>query len=683
MSRVVPRWSLFTFALLAAVAPLVIGCGGSSTGQKGTPNNEDLAVTYFSHTARTDVYRNSVLELRFTAPVKWKSATNRTIRVLTGPNLLTPEAGALQVDGNIVYFYPTRTHEAFHRDGRNLPGKSILPDKPFGFESLANYQLFIPGPPTLKTLQNKAGRSIVKGYFSSFQTSELYEPELEPPWYIGIDGTGQLGFSPPMKFDETLQEWVVPYDAQILIQFNEVIDPASMDPGTSVLVQNQDVLDSFGRPIDVPGTLKPSRDATMYSFVPSFHFGTGPYRIAVTLTLDIKDLAGNPLANPRTIYFKTEFNPDVNTIAVLSEPFDTNVSEDVTNTTAEWNTTREGWLVGGDITTTVITPFDNAYAHDGVNAVRHGYGNNIPFTTNPATGTTIPLVSKDGTAFCSAWPSGVHLQSSYTRDDIGSPGAITEIAWGPATNALFASTYPNIQIRLGHTKDTAGVISTIFADNFKDGQPLPHFNGLYDLPQRADIAPGDPFGGYWPFPALSTPFDYNGDNGLLMDYQVDGAPDCQQLRFWFFGVAGNPANPGIRQIVANSKSGGIDNMTGGGQPLVYDMQFTKRRRLTYAQSLFYDTARATPDYGQVILSPPQQPGGASFILEFQGADGMPDPQDPTKIVEDPSTLTPWSSSIDVSDGKRLIRFRITLIANLNSDTLAAFQSIQIPFQFKP
>ncbi|MHC4860386.1 MAG: Ig-like domain-containing domain, partial [Planctomycetota bacterium] len=680
MSRVVPRWSLFALAIVFAA--LLVSCGGHSGGSKGKPNNEDLAVTYFSHGGRTDVYRNDVLEVRFTAPIKWKSISDRTFRVLTGPNLLTPEAGALELDGNRILFHANRTNEGYHRDGRDDPGQSIPPDKPFGLESLSNYQIFIPGPPDLKTLQNKAGRPIVKSFFSSFQTSDLYIPELEPPEFIGIDGTGQLGFIPDLIFDDVIQEWVVAFDAQVVLQFSEVIDPATMDPGSTLLVRNEDVLDGLGRPIEVPGTLKPSRDGTRYFFVPSFHYGTGPYRISVTMTLGIQDLAGNPLANPRTLLFKTEFNPDVNTVAVISEKFEDNAFEDVPNTTAEWNTTREDWLVGGDITTTVVTPFDTGYVHNGTNAVRHGYGNNIPFTNNPAVGTTIPLVAKDITNFCSGWPNGVHAQSTYTMDDIGAPGAITEIAWGPATNALFAATHPNLQIRLGHTKDTAGVISSTFADNFKDGVPLPNFDGLYDLPQRADIDPQDPFGGYWPFPTLSTPFDFNGENGLLMDYAVDGAADCQQLRFWFFGVPGNPANPGVRQIVANTKTGASDTSTGGGQPLVYDMQLTKRRRLTIAQSLYYDSAREQPDYGQPILSPPQQAGGASFILEFQGADGMPDPVT-GNIVADPSTETPWSSSIDVSDGKRFIRFRFTLIANLNSDTVAAFQTVQIPFQFKP
>ena len=161
---------------------------------------------------------------------------------------------------------------------------------------------------------------------------------------------------------------------QTLANINGIIDLLQQDnPGVTVIVKNLSVLDYLGRPIDVPGTLRSSTDGLRYYFSPSFHYGTGPYVIEVTTTFDIRDLAGNPLGNPATMLFTTEFNPDVNTIAVLSEPFDTNNFEDPPNTNAEWNTTREGWLVGGDITTTIVTPFDNAYAHDFMNEW-HGGG---------------------------------------------------------------------------------------------------------------------------------------------------------------------------------------------------------------------------------------------------------------------------------------------------------------------
>jgi hypothetical protein len=281
-----------------------------------------------------------------------------------------------------------------------------------------------------------------------------------------------------------------------------------------------------------------------------------------------------------------------------------------------------------------------------------------------------PLVSEQGNTACPAWPTGCRLQVSYTASDIGEPGAITELYWGPSSNALFAATHSNIKIRLGHTKSTEGVIAGYFEENFENGLPLPHYDGLYDIPQRADVDPQNPQGGFWPYPELTSPFEFNGENGLLVGFQVQPAADCQLLRYWFHGTgAAFPGYPGIRNIIAKEWDADADDVTGGGQPLVFDMEFLKKRRTTKAQSKFYDTERTAPDFATPNLSPSSQPGGASYKMEWQGAD---DPGDDL-------TYTPWASTIDIADGKRYIRFRVDLISNLNSNTVARFDEIRIPF----
>jgi hypothetical protein len=242
-------------------------------------------------------------------------------------------------------------------------------------------------------------------------------------------------------------------------------------------------------------------------------------------------------------------------------------------------------------------------------------------------------------------------------------------------------------MRLGHTSDAAGVLTSKFEENFKDGMPNPHYDGPYYLPQDANvnISPGinTDLPDHWAWPKLTTPFDYNGTNGFFMDFQMDSANDCQIMRAWFFGIPGNPANPGSRNIVAKSKDAQIDNFTGGGQPLVYDLGLKLRRRLTHAQSKFYDSAQEQPNWAAAIISPTAQPGGASYTIEWQGAHGMPDPKFPTRIVPDPLTYTPWSGSTDIADNHRFLRFKILLIANLNSDTVTKFDKIQMPFSFRP
>ena len=60
---------------------------------------------------------HQLLEVRFTAPVAPGSVSNRTFRMLTGPTLSTPHNGAAIVDGNRIYFDPTRSQDVYDRDG--------------------------------------------------------------------------------------------------------------------------------------------------------------------------------------------------------------------------------------------------------------------------------------------------------------------------------------------------------------------------------------------------------------------------------------------------------------------------------------------------------------------------------------------------------------------------------------
>jgi len=518
-------------------------------------------------------------------------------------------------------------------------------------------------------------KPIVSQYFASFTTSDDYAPELDQPRFVGIGGSGQLGFIPEKNPDGS-----VDYNAQIVLEFDEPILQASMNPGVTVLVQNEDVLDFLGRPIPIPGTLKPSNDGLRYFFTPSFHYGTGPYRISVTLTLGITDLARNPIENPKQLFFVTKFQPDVDTISNITEEFTTNTFEDkdpsITDR-AEWNSVREGWLLGGEITTAqVVVHYDG----DGIN------------TRNLLV--DFPLVSVNATNACPrAWPDGCRVMMSYKPNtDLGGVvGAVTKIYWGPDSSALFAATHDNIQIRLGHVKTANAVLGKKFDDNFAGGVPLPHYDGSYVIPQDANVnvPPGTntDITNHWAWPTLTTPFDYNGVDGMIVDFQMDAAADCQTMRVWFHGLATAPDYVGIRSLLGLTKTAPQSNFPDtfypDGYPMIYDSAFVFRRRLTYAQSKWYDTAQGSPNYGEPILNPPVQSGGANFPIEFQGADGMPHPTFPSFIIPDPVTFTPWSANIDIADFHRFIRFKITLIANLNSETVAEFDKVQMPFSFRP
>ncbi|MEN8151689.1 MAG: Ig-like domain-containing protein, partial [Planctomycetota bacterium] len=468
---------------------------------------------------------------------------------------------------------------------------------------------------------------------------------------------------------------LVEYDAKILIEFSEAIHPATLDLGGTIEVVNLDVVDHLGRPIPIPGTLTPSLDGRLWTFTPSFHYGTGPWDIQVLLTTGIEDRAGNALVKPVALVFRTRENPDVDTVHSLLEEFDTNHQEDMAATTAEWNTTTGGELTGGAITTNVVTI---AYSP-------------IQGTSNKIL-TDFPLGSATVKTACpTAWANGCRVMMSYTASDIGVAGAITEVYWGPASNALFAATHDNVKIRIGHGRNANGALSKKFDGNWAGGQaPAPAYDGVYKIPQDADvnIAPGTltAVANHWAYPKLTTPFEYDGQSALLLDIAVDAAADCQTHRVWFHGTGpAGPGWPGIRLLVGDSKTAtenfNVDANYPDGYPMVPDTALVIRRRKTEARSRFYDSAQPSPDWAEPILSPSVQPGGATFTLEWQGAPGMPHPTLPYMTVADESQATHWSTDIDVADGHRFVRFRVKFVANLNSETVPHFRRISMPFSF--
>ena len=163
----------------------------------------------------------------------------------------------------------------------------------------------------------------------------------------------------------------------------------------------------------------------------------------------------------------------------------------------------------------------------------------------------------------------------------------------------------------------------------------------------------------------------------MIDFQVSPADNCQSTRGWFWGLFAG--GPGKRNIIATDRDATVDDYTGGGQPWIADMQFTLRRSVTVGQSKYYNTAQPAPHYSNPIVTPSSQLGGAAVTLEVQGADGMLDSRG--RLVPDPMTETTWSTNIDVADSKQFIRFRFTMYANLNSDTVPRINQVQFPYEF--
>ena len=61
---------------------------------------------------------------------------------------------------------------------------------------------------------------------------------------------------------------------------------------------------------------------------------------------------------------------------------------------------------------------------------------------------------------------------------------------------------------------------------------------------------------------------------------------------------------------------------------------------------------------------------------------MPDPDQPGKVIVNAEAATAWSADIDVADGYRFIRYRVTLIADLDSETVPHLLRIEMPFSYE-
>ncbi len=627
-----------------------------------------LYLSSFLQDGRTDVRRNEQLVFKFTALLRTGSLENRTVQIAAvTPSGVRPARGALRAKGTKVFFDPTRTQRNFD-ESRKKNSTVTDKDNPTGFEAFQDYTILLPAAPELNTLQNKRRDPLRQEFTSNFRTNGTYDdPVAGQPQFIGDFGTGKLGFDPPRSGSTGL----VDEDAIVVFEFSEPIDINTLDPSSSVTVERI----AIGEP--VPGFIRLDPldgSGRRFQFVPSLGFGSDEvnssgWDIVVRLTTSVKDLAGNPLKRPVEFpVFRTRFVPGKPSSSILSEGFDDQTRQDPLSILegAEWDTLEEGFLLGG-----VPTTFPNV---------------DVQYTT-ASTGTAIvrtrvaePLVAEavpaSGGGGCATVPQGSRTQMLYIPADIGAEAAVVGVGWGPSSNALFAATYPDIELRLGHTS-----VATLGSDwdaNVNLGSPLLVYQGDYHVPQALDIFPGGVDMGYWDWPTFTSVFEYNGFNNFVFDAKAPGGNNCQILRVGFVPAGVTFAN---RRAVSRNAESPTADFGLGADKVIYDIRLKKRRRTTRATSNFIELASDNPVLAAPILSPPGQSGGVDVLLELDGAHGKSDPFNPGGFIADASTATGWTSDATKIDGHRFVRFRVTMVANLTTNQTARVSSIQVPYQF--
>lgn len=671
-----------TQGIVAGVVAATVAFGaaaGTAEAKRRRPADpslygKPLLLTAFLQQGRTDVRRNEPLTFKFSSILQKGSVDSRALRVqeVTGSGL-RPATGALIVRNNIVTFDPTRTQRNYDAS-KKKNSTTTDKDNPAGFAAFQDYEVTIPGPPEFHVLKNSRGEGIQQPYQSDFRSNATYtDPVAGQPIFIGASGNGQLGFDPPRSGSTGL----VDEDAIIILEFSEPIQIDTLDPSTTVLVRRVTV-NEF-----VPGYIRMDpndRSGRRFHFVPSLGFGSDEpnkqgWDIEVSLLQGITDLAGNSLKRPYTApLFRTRYVAGKPSSSIVNESFTNQLKMDPVTVTdgAEWNTTEKGALRGGVPT---------SYADRNVIYTSALVGS----PTVVRTRVNEPLVSTATGPGCNARPQGSRAQMLYVPNDVGVAAAITGVGWGPSSNALFGSTHPDVLLQFGHS--SLNSIGKDFAANTNVGNPVKVYEGPYTIPQAKNIKTTDPTDatgvspdptatGFWLWPTLTTPFEWNGVNNLVFDAAVQPGNTCQILRIAF--IPAGIAFPNRRAVTNNfqGQSGDFANDT-----VVYDIQFKKRRRTTYATSRFYELASDAPVFATPIVSPVGQPGGVQVIIEVEGAQGKPDPLNPGGFIPDTTRSTGWTTVISEINGYRFFRFRATMVSNLITGQTARITSLQFPYQF--
>jgi Big-like domain-containing protein len=639
---------------------LLAACGGGGGGGDADEDSKDLVLVKFSlidvadnptgASGTTNAYRNNRLRFTFSEEVDASSVSDRTIQIgiPSGTSLFLTAKGRFETDGNVVIFDPRVT--------------VIGEPHPFGFEADSVYSVTVKGLPETKTIQSPGGDQVMSTFTTSFTTTDLYLPDhdqpeitvISPPALDANQVAHLLGQTPEERNIENdasrdldglgqpiigtgvwEQVWV-PSSGDVVLEFSEAVNPATFDPDMSFMVTNTD------RGREVLGVFRYSDDAKTVTFRPTFGFGRGPYVIRVDVTVDLTDLAGNPIANPQQWFFLSEYDPTAVNEGVMEEYFDDNLYEDTNFTPpgaegiADWNpVTAPGTLAStfGNTSTTVPTP-----------SAPFGSGNCIPMG--------------GGGTWDSYWG-----QLWYSSAAVGSAGTISGYKYFMYSNSSSSGlVYKGLTVTIGHAKGTSCPFATnnLRASHFT-GTPVTAINNhpSWTLPS---IPTGTPI----PFPKFTGSFGYNGTSNLIVDICKDSA---SFNTYW--SVASGNQN-GARAY-GTPKTG--TTTMGTGVPYMMQCVIDFRTEDSMAQSMWFKMDSQDPIFLDPIINPTEQPAGTETAVMFEGAVGDGNGQ------VDPTSATGYVDDVEDLDGHEYLRFRAAFTANLGTGVGPKLEDIVIPYIF--
>ena len=685
-------------AFLLGLSTLV-ACGAGNNETKASNDPVEIVLVRMEPAdGESSVPRNRVVRLYFNTLVLPNSVTDQSIQLRTGGTFQTRPEGSFLVNGEIVEFDPTVTRAG----GPNAAGF------PAGGQIQVIVPILTPGStePANNFVQNVEGNPVTTSAGDNtivFTTgSGWIDPVSGPPGVLGLE------FTPAPN----TANQVSPY-AAVTVIFDEPMNPSSILLGNNIfLTNNTDTsnLYQFG----VPSITFADGSLTRFTFDPVFGFGQGPFNVKVNFidplnpgdfeTVDLPtDLGGNLVGNFTFLAtFDTQFDPSLLNTGLLIENFVDPLKRDPANTDAVWGDDSEFpfSLISQPISTRteqldVVTIANFGDLQTDID--------NLPLATptrpignEDYCATTNPLVGPDLPIFSQSQPptaDGRRRMNLYRAGEIAGNGTITRMAWGPDSDAIFASTYGGTRVNVGHHKaDTPLTNAGMFQQFDVDGYVTVAGPLTYRVDQAANLGGVNLQDGYFDWPDMQTFFDYDGENDLLVDVeamegttwnavrtflaviQVPGWPvtcDCVTI---FAGACNVRPGAPFRQADSTHDSDILNPQpspaTANPAPFVDIMEFDLAKLRSDAQSLWYDSLVDEPDYLTPIFVPVVQPGGSTIDMAWSGSTDS--------ITED----VPFSPNINAVDGFRYIRFSVILRSNIFTLARPRIENLQIPYTFE-
>jgi len=731
-------------AILAGAAGVALtGCGGGGGGGAAKPMVlveflfVDRSLQPSFPTGVQALPRNAQIVFQFSELVDPTSVNPQTISIRYGPQFQSVPLGSFSIDGSKVIFDPTVTQQG-------TPNPFGLDPVTQYHVSLPSYHVSndvvqnLDNDPLLTTFLSNFTTS--DGYLRELVPPTILSIDFVPgrdPFTKQVKGDSIV----KLTFSEAMDPSSFALGAGTGPTVSDTIDIRYRDLTPNPNANNPTAFAIGGvENVAIPGRFTHDPSATVYFFKPLFSFGSGltNYDFAISIFQGLRDLSGNTIVNPGSFGPYVCDGTGIPIGKTLSEGFDLVVDRDPTPglNTGDWGVTVASELDGAAITTNraIISGWRETVKRNA------GQYNGV---IDPLIGAK---VNQYVTGLNPPTTEGRRTMYAFNDDEVGKNGTITTIAWGPDSNATFAAKYPDIVLRLGFQKTSTISLSTSFGGNYA-GSPLVVYKGAYSVAQKKNVGnvetpvpPNSPIGnfgctqpvptngdlqclfmftGYYDYPALTSYFDWDegdtavtGDSVLLLDVSVQEGDTWQQIRNWY-GVTA--PNSGIlingypkRRLLSTYEAddpnppesffAGILNP----EPSVSDTSFTLTKRISRAQTCFYTPLPGDPggpypggadgslqttfgtksDYFPAVVTPEVQKGGAQYLIEYQACTAIQTSTGRT-VLNAAFPSTPWTTSINDCDRYPYLRWRLTLTANLISNTVPKITSVVVPIQQLP